>query len=55
MKIKMKSNSTLPKSFRDKEFAAKTGSKRDAVKKAQKADDKSDKAIARRFDVKVKK
>jgi hypothetical protein len=57
MKIEMKSNSTLPKSFsaRDKEFAGKTGSKRDAVKKAEKADRKSDKAIAKRFGVKVKK
>jgi hypothetical protein len=48
--MKMKSKSTLPR-----EFAAKSASKPDAVKKAQKADDKSDKAIAKRFGVKVKK
>jgi hypothetical protein len=48
--MKMKSKSTLPR-----EFAAKTASKPDAVKKAQKSDDKSDKAIAKRFGVKAKK
>jgi hypothetical protein len=48
--MKMKSKSTLPR-----EFAAKKASKPDAAKKAQKADDKSDKMIAKRFGVKVKK
>ena len=50
--MRMKSMSTLPKS---REFAAKTGSKPGAVAKAQKVDDKQDKALAKRFGVKVKK
>ena len=48
----MKSKSTLTKS---REFAAKTGSKPDAAAKAQKVDDKQDKALAKRFGVKVKR
>lgn len=49
MKMKMKSKSTLPR-----EFAAKSASKPGALKKAAKADAKSDKAIAKRFGVKSK-
>jgi hypothetical protein len=48
--MKMRSKSTL-----SREFVAKKASKPDSAKKAQKADDKSDKAIAKRFGVKVKK
>jgi hypothetical protein len=47
--MKMKSKSTLPR-----EFAAKSASKPGAVKKAQTADDKSDKAIAMKYGVKAK-
>jgi hypothetical protein len=48
--MKMRSKSTL-----SREFVAKSASKPGAAKKAQKADDKSDKMIAKRFGVKVKK
>lgn len=48
--MKMKSKSTLPR-----EFVAKKASKPGAAKKAQKADNASDKMIAKRFGVKVKK
>lgn len=48
--MKMKSKSTLPR-----EFAAKSASKPGSVKKAEQADAKSDKAIAKRFGVKAKK
>lgn len=48
--MKMKSRSTLPR-----EFAAKSASKPSAVKKAEQADMKSDKAISKRFGVKAKK
>jgi len=50
--MKMRSKSTLPKS---REFATKTGSKSGAAAKAQKVDDKQDKALAKRFGVKVKR
>lgn len=50
----MKSQSTSAKSpsMKSKEFAAKTGSKPGAVKKAQKADNKQDKKLANKFGVK---
>jgi hypothetical protein len=48
--MKMKSKSTLPR-----EFAAKTGSKAGAVKKAEKVDRAQDAKIAKRFGVKAKK
>jgi hypothetical protein len=54
MTTKMKSKSTIKRSepVRAKEFAAKTGSKPGVAAKAQKVDNKQDKALAKKFGVK---